>query len=69
MFDDEKYFSIKIVPYGTQVSLVNRMAAYIGDRLHDQLKIFEKIYRPSVSFDIYQVDYSPVTVAGGGGSR
>lgn len=58
MFDDEKYFSIKIVPYGTQVSLVNRMAAYIGDRLHDQLKIFEKIYRPSVSFDIYQVDYN-----------
>jgi len=60
MFDDEKYFSIKMVPYGAQVSLVNRMAAYIGDRLHDQLKIFEKIYRPSVSFDIYQVEYNKI---------
>ena len=46
MYDDGKWFDLKIRPWGLQVSQVNKLAAYIGDRLKDQLKIFEKAYRP-----------------------
>lgn len=57
MFDDGKWFDLKILPRGAQVSQVNKLAAYIGDRLKDQLKIFERIYRQHLFFNLHQVDY------------
>lgn len=57
MYDDGKWFDLKIRPWGLQVSQVNKLAAYIGDRLKDQLKIFEKAYRPYLFLNLHQVDY------------
>lgn len=57
MYDDGKWFDLKILPRGVQVSQVNKLAAFIGDRLRDELKIFEKVYRPYLFFNLHQVDY------------
>lgn len=58
LLDDGKWFELKVKPHGEQVSKVNKLAAYLGDRLREILKIFERVYRPAVSFDIYQVGYA-----------
>ena len=57
IFDDGKWFELTIEPLHEQVCQVNQFAADFGRNLQLAFKLFEKVYRPHVSFDVFHHAY------------